>query len=122
MIQDNRGIALRYKGAEAFSSLKAHFLHFFGALPQSRALCLTSLKALSVCLSLVRPPSLRLSHPLAVNAEREREGERGKGMTEHCNKELLILSMEESESAGRKQEVRFQVIDQTGWHEEMLVC
>ncbi len=48
--------------------------------------------------------------------------ERAKGMTERYNKELLILSMQESESAGRKQEVRFQVIDQTGWHEENLVC
>lgn len=28
--------------------------------------------------------------------------------------------MEESESEGRKQEVRFHVIDQAGWHEEML--
>lgn len=38
-------------------------------------------------------------------------------MTEQCNKEPLILSMEESESAGWKQEVGFQVIDQPGWHE-----
>ena len=29
-IQDNRSIALRYKGAEAFSSLNAYFLHLFG--------------------------------------------------------------------------------------------
>lgn len=112
MIHDKRGLALRYKEEEAFSSLKAHFLLLWYSL------CLTSQKALflsiSLSLSFFLPFSLRLSINFFVNAERER----AKGMTERYNKELLILSMQESESAGRKQEVRFQVIDQTGWHEE----
>lgn len=73
-----------------------------------------------LCLSGFLLPSLWLSFTHSLSTQRERKRE--KGMTERCNKELLILSMEESESAGRKQEVRFQVIDQTGWHEEMLVC
>lgn len=48
--------------------------------------------------------------------QRDREN----GMTAHCNKELLILPMQDSKSAGRKQEVRFQVIDQAGWDEGCL--
>lgn len=114
MRQDNRGFALRHKGEKAFSSLKAHFLLLWYCL------CLTSLKALSVRLSLFLFLSFTLAfcYPLCQC----REGERAKGMTEHYNKELLILSMEESESAERKQEVRFQLIDQAGWHEEMVVC
>lgn len=70
-----QGVALRYKGAKAFSSLKAYFLSLFGALPQSHAFCLTSLKALSVLLSVSFSPSLTMAlyHPLAVNAERARK-------------------------------------------------
>lgn len=94
------------KGAKAFRSLKAHYPCLFWLL-------WFSLKAPSVCL-VGLPPShwLIFAHSLSTLHKKER----GKAMTDLCNKEQLMLL-----TRGKwkwKQEVRFQVIEHPGQHEK----
>lgn len=75
-IQDDGGLALRYKGAEAFSSLKAGFLHLHLVGVSFHFLLLCLLLSLPLKLSLYPlSPRLILAFflPRAVNAERKRK-------------------------------------------------